>query len=177
MSLDPCTAFDHVSERYRRLCLLCWFLASIATAVIGFMIIFIVLNRSPAIDYGGPQDMWLEVSMKRVDTVHSGEIVDLVFARTTWLRLCKSDFAAHMQINGAQGRSVRFDLPIHKIVPPPKGGLIRPPKAREIRIPLFGDGVTGQARLWADVSSYCWPPDRWWWPIVATTPTIHLMVE
>ena len=171
MGLDPCIDLKRVSAAYRRFCLACWIASALITAGFGFMVIFVAGNRSPVLSYGSQGDLWVDHQV-----VHSGETVNLYFGRTTWLRLCRSDFAAHVQISGPQGRSVRFDLPVHHIVPPTHGGMISPPKSREVKMPLFGDGVVGPAKLWADVSSYCWPPD-WWWPITTTTPEVDFVVE
>jgi hypothetical protein len=158
-------------ERFRRLCKICFGLSIVTTLVVGFVVLFLFANRSPALDYGSVGDMYLEAGGRRVEVVHSSDTVNLVFSRTTWLRLCRSDFNASIRID-----SRRFDLPPHRIVPPRSGGLISPPKSREIRMPMFGAGIAGDAELWADVNSYCWPTD-YLWPIRTETPRIRFRIE
>lgn len=123
----------------------------ISTSTVAIFLIFFAFDRNPAIDYGGPGDVYI-----RPPEVAAGQEAFVCFKKATWLRLCQSTLFEHIQIDG-----LRFDLvKPHHIHPPEMVGPL-PPKCRPLRIPPIPGGISGPATYTAEAESYCGPFGGW----------------
>lgn len=132
-------------------CWHCYTITAIATSLLAFVAIFVVFDRNPAIDYGGPGDVYVQPP-----EVSGGGDANVCFKNTTWLRLCPSILTEHIQIEG-----LRFEvIHPHVIHPPAETGRLLP-KCRALTIPHLPPNVSGAAIYSAEASSYCGPLGRW----------------
>ena len=124
---------------------------AISTSAIAVWLIFFAFDRNPALDYGGPGDVYIQPP-----EVAGGQDALVCFKKTTWLRLCPTVLVEHIQIDG-----LRFDLVHpHYIHPPEMVGLL-PPKCRALSIPPIPPGVSGAATYTAEATSNCGPLGHW----------------
>lgn len=158
------------AETIRRWCRACYVGAGIITFLIGFFVIVVMLNRHPAISYGGIGSVTIEDPATHLAEAKSGQEMQICFHEAAWLRLCPSVLVQRIQVDGRQ-----FDLPRHVIDPPQHTGPL-PAKCRTIKLPLFGDGVKGSAMFSGFARSKCWPTDEIW-PIEVNLPPAHFEIK
>jgi hypothetical protein len=126
-------------------------MTAISTSAMAIWLFFFAFDRNPAIDYGGPGDVYIQPP-----EIEGGQRALVCFKKVTWLRLCPTVLTEHIQIDG-----LRFDLiHPHFIHPPEMVGPLAP-KCRELIIPPIPQGVSGAATYTAEAESMCGPFGGW----------------
>ena len=124
---------------------------AISTSAMAIWLVFFAFDRNPAIDYGGPGDVYIQPP-----EVTGGQEAFVCFKNATWLRLCPTTLTEHIAIGG-----LRFDLARPHFIHPPQMVGPLPPKCRALKIPPISFGSSGRATYTAEAESHCGPFGNW----------------